>query len=252
MPDTFAITVIFIIICAVVAAFAKGRSKNKCLMDFSEDLVTMELITGKTILGRLIVENTGLEFMYPSANKDNADKHEMSYILYRSEYPTIQALIRYHDDLDERRKREREKELERTYHPKFVRRFKRKVLNFFKTVRDSVMELVSMVIDQAKKRAPGGALLASQDKYVSQMKQEMVDSIGTAFEPLLERHIGARVLLVLNKGSKKYKYSGVLKDYTAEYIELMDIDYRIDEDSPIRKADIMVPRRYGCIRHLGE
>jgi len=59
-------------------------------------------------------------------------------------------------------------------------------------------------------------------------------------------------LLELIKGEKIFKYSGVLKDYTAEFIEIMDIDYTITIDQPVRKADLVVPRKYGVVRHLGE
>ena len=77
-------------------------------------------------------------------------------------------------------------------------------------------------------------------------------SMGTSFEPLLERYIGHRVVLELIKGEKIFKYSGVLKDYTAEFIEIMDVDYRMKEDQPAKKADLLISRKYGLIRHLGE
>jgi len=77
-------------------------------------------------------------------------------------------------------------------------------------------------------------------------------SAGTSFEPLLERYIGRRVVLELIKGEKIFKYSGVLKDYTAEFMEIMDIDYTVKEDQPARKADLVVSRKYGVVRHLGE
>lgn len=252
MPDTFAITIVSIIIFTVVAAFIKGRSKDKCLRDFSEDLVTLEETTGKIIWGKLSVENTGLELIYPTKHKDKSGHDETSYILYKQEYPNIQALIRYHDELNERRKKKRKKELKRTYHPRALRRLKRRIQNLFKTVKDSVMDVVNLLIGQAKRATPAGATLTSQDKYVSQIKQELMGSMGTSFEPLLERHIGKRVVLELTKGGKIFEYPGVLKDYTAEFIEIMDVDYRIKEDQTVRKADLAIPRKYGVIRHLGE
>ncbi|MFH1360957.1 MAG: hypothetical protein ABIJ41_08025 [Candidatus Omnitrophota bacterium] len=252
MQDTFAITIIFIICSAFIAAFIKGRSKDKCLVEFSGDRVTLEQTSGKTIWGKLIVETTGLEMIYPKAHKDQDGHDETSYILYKGEYPTIQAIIRYHEDLDEKRRLKRDNELKKTYHPNFYRRAKRKMLNLFKTVRDSMMDVVNMVIDLAKKRTPAGALMTSQDKYVSQVKQEMIGFVGTSYEPLLERHIGAKVVLEVNKNGKKYEFVGILKDYTADYIELMDVNYRLSQESPPKKADVVVPRQYTFVRHLGE
>jgi len=251
MPDTFAITIVFIILSTVVAAFIRRKSRDKCLKDFSNDLVTLEDTTGKLIWGKLRVENTGLELIYPTS-QDKNEHDETSYILYKYEYSNIQALIRFHNELSESGKKEREKELKRTYHPKFLRRLKRKTQNVFKTVKDSVMEVVNLLISQAKRTTPAGAMLTSQDKYISQIKQELTGSMGTSFEPLLERYIGSRVVIELIKREKIFKYTCVLKDYTAEFIEVMDVDYRVKEDQPVRMADIVVLRKYGIIRHLGE
>ncbi len=247
-----AITIIFIVLATVVAAFIRRRSRDKCLKDYSRNMVTLEETSGKTIWGKLRVENTGLEFVYPTRHEDKEGHNEMSYILYKHEYPNIAALVRYHDQLSERNKKEREKELKRTYHPGLMRRLKRKIQNVFKTVRDSVMEVVNLLISQAKKATPAGAVLGSQDKYVSQMKQELMSSVGTSYEPLLERYIGNRVVLELIKGDKIFEYCGVLKEYTAEFIEVMDVNYKVKEDQPARKADLVVLRKYGVIRHLGE
>jgi len=247
-----AITILFIIFAAGVGAFIRKRSRDKCLKDFSQNMVTLEETSGKTIWGKLRVENTGLEFVYPKKHKDEEGHDETSYILYKYEYPNIGALIRFHDELSERNKKEREKELKRTYHPTLLRRLKRKVKNVFKTIRDSVMEIVNLLMSQAKKATPAGAVLTSQDKYVSQMKQELMGSVGTSFEPLLERYIGHKVVLEMIKGDKMLEYCGVLKEYTAEFVEIMDVDYKVKEDQPTRKADLVVPRKRGVIRHLGE
>lgn len=247
-----AITIIFIILAATVGAFIRRRGRDKCLKDFSQNLITLQETSGKTIYGKLRVENTGLEFIYPAKHKDEQGREETSYILYKYEYPNIVALIRFHDELSERNKNKRQKELKRTYHPTLWRRAKRKIQNIFKTVRDSVMEVINLLITQAKKATPAGTILASQDKYVSQVKQDLMGSVGTSYEPLLERYIGRKVVLELIKADKICEYCGVLKDYTAEFIEIMDVAYQVNQDQPSRKADLVVPRKYGIIRHLGE
>jgi len=255
VPDTFAVTVVFIVLAGFVAAFVRKRSRDKCLKDFSANMVTLEETSGEEICGELNVENTGLEFVYPNKQTGKQGQEETSYILYKYEYPRIAALIRYHNQLSERNKKERERELERTYHPTVLRRLKRRTVNVFKTVRDSVMEVMNMLISQAKRGGAGGAggaVLTSQDKYVSQMKQELVGSVGTSFEPLLERYIGHKVVLELMKGEKMFEYCGVLKEYTAEFVEVMDVDYKTEEGQRGRKADLVVLRKYGVVRHLGE
>ena len=173
MPDTFAITIVSIIIFTVITAFIKGRSRDRCLMDFSGDMITLEESSGKAIWGKLSVEHTGLELVYLNTHKDKKGHNETSYILYKQEYPKIQVLVRFHNQLTEDGKRQREKELKRTYHPSALRRSKRRIHNFFKTVKDSLMDIVNMVIGQAKSIPVAGGMLTSQDKYVSQLQTEI-------------------------------------------------------------------------------
>jgi hypothetical protein len=253
MGDTAtAITILFIIFAAGLGAFIRKRSRDKCLRDFGRNMVTLEDVSGKTVWGKLRVENTGLEFIYSDKYKDPDGHEEASFILYKYEYPNIQSMIRFHDDLSERNKKEREKELERTYHPKWHRRFKRRLLNVFRTVRDSIVEIINLLISQAKRATPAGKVLSTQDKYVTQMKQELVGSVGTSFEPLLERYIGRKVVLEMFKGDKVLEFCGVLKDYTADFIEIMDVNYAVKQDEPKRRADLVVPRKLGVVRHLAE
>jgi hypothetical protein len=69
---------------------------------------------------------------------------------------------------------------------------------------------------------------------------------------LLERYIGHKVVLEMVKGDRILEYCGVLKEYTAEFIEIMDVNYAVQENDPARKADLVVPRKIGLIRHLAE
>lgn len=252
MYDPLAITIVFIVFSTLVAAVVSRTHRDKCLKDFEGDMVTLEDMSGKAIWGKLRVENTGLELIYRDKHKDKAGHDESSYILYKYEYPNIQGLIRFHDELSEEGKIERERELKRTYHPRFFRRLKRKASNILKTVRDAVAEVVNLLVSRVKKSATVGSTLTEQDKYVSQIKQELIGSVGTSYEPLLERYIGQKVVLELAKGDKVLEYPGVLKDYTGEFIEIMDVNYRVREDEQSRVADLVVLRKYGVVRHLGE
>jgi len=247
-----AITIIFIVLTTIVAAFIRRTSRDKCLKDFENNMVTLQEAGGRVVWGKLRVENTGLEFVYPEPNRNEDGHYETSFILYKYEYPNVASLIRFHDKLSDAKKEERQKELKKTYHPTMLRRSNRKIKNVFKTVRDSVMELINLAISYAKKTTPAGVMLTSQDKYVSQMKQELIGSVGTSFEPLLERYIGHKVVLELIKNDRISEYCGVLKEYTADFIEIMDVDYKSSEDKQAEKADLIVPRKLGIVRHVAE
>jgi hypothetical protein len=250
--DPLTITIIFIILVTIVGAFIRRCKRDKCLKDFAENMVTLERTDKKTVWGKLNVETTGLELLYPQKHVDKDGHDETSYILYKHEYSNLAALLRYHDQLSEANKKKRQKQLRRTYHPGPIRRLKRKTVNLFKTLRDSVMEILNVAMTHARKVTPAGGVLTSQDKYVSQMKQELMGSVGTSYEPLLEKHIGQKVVLELIRGDKIFEYCGVLKEYTADFVEIMDIDYTAGSEEPVRKADIVASRNYGLVRHVGE
>ncbi len=251
MQDTFAITIGLITFFTVVAAFIKGRCRDKCLKDFSHDPVILEEASGCKIKGTLRVENTGFEIVYEKGFRTDKGHLETSYLMYKKEYPNILVLKRRYDELDGKGKKLRDKELAKVYHPGIMRRLKRKVQNVFKTVRDSTIDVINVFIGQAKKIASVGAVMNSQEKYVSKLRQEMVSTIGTAYEPLLERYIGHKVIFHVINGDVTSEHEGVLKEYTAEFIEIMDTDYPVDGES-LKGVDMVIPRAYGIVRHSGE
>ena len=263
MPDTvtniwsgfsnpFFLTICFIFLSAIVAAFIKGRNKDKCLKAFKGYMVTIEDSAGKRIWGNLHVEPTGMELLYEKPNQD-ADGHlESSYMIYKYEYGNIASIIRFHEYLNDKQNLSRQKELKRAYHPGTIRKLSRKIANAFKTIRDTIMEVSNVLIAQGKKTSVAGGLLSSQDKYVSQMKNEIIGSVDTAFEPLLERYIGRKVVAEFVHQDKPVELVGILKDYTADFVELLDVQYWTGTEDQRKKADILLPRKRALIRHLAE
>jgi len=250
--NSLALTIAFIVLAAIVAALVRRLKRDRCLKSFAGDTVMLEDTEGKAVCGVLHVENTGLEVAYHDKAANPSGLLETSYILYKHEYPKIVAVIRYHDRLDGPRRKQRQKELERTYHPSLARKLKRRTLSVFKTLRDSVLEVAAAVFSQARKAAPVAGMFKSQEKYVSQMREDLLASTGTAYEPLLEKRIGSKVIVELVKGDKLVEYGGILKDYTADFVQIMDAAYtRGQEDKP-STADVVFSRKYGVIRHLGQ
>ena len=204
------ITILFIVLSTFVGAFIKGRQKDKCLKAFRGFMVTLEDVGGKRIWGRLHIEATGLELKYRQPHHDTDGHIESSYMLYKYEYGNVSALIRFHDSLTEENRKRRDGELAKTYHPSWWRRSRRKLVNVFKTIRDSIMEVSNVLLSQAKKTTGAGGILSTQDKYVSQMRNEVIGSVDTSYEPLLEKYIGHRVVAEFLYKDKPVEIVGVL------------------------------------------
>jgi small nuclear ribonucleoprotein (snRNP)-like protein len=249
--DAATVTIIFIILSALVAVVLRKIKKDKCLKDFRDDIVTLELLNGQQYRGEMKIKSSGLQFNYPELIEGEYNLKFLSFLLYKNEYPDIQAVIRYHRDLTETGKKLRKEDFQRTFQPSRWRRIRRSILNFLKIIKDAVIEIINMMTSHLSKTTPVGAAISSNDSQVNKMKNEVYGLVETSYEPLLEDYIGERVILELKRGNDWVKYNGVLKDYTAEFIELIDVDYAPEEKGKI-DADLIVLRKYGVVRNLSE
>ena len=186
MPDLFTLTILFLVISTVIAAFISGRRRDKCLKAFSKNSVILEFKNNKKVEGTIIVESTGVEILYSATAY--SPENGGSYILYKNEYPEIGAVIRPISILDEKQKKKREKEYKKTYHPSYFRRMRRRIRNLFATVQDSINEAISLFIGRLSSKGVGGGVISSQQKYIGKMQQELTGSLNRSFETLIHGH----------------------------------------------------------------
>ena len=249
--DPTTITILFIILTALVAVVLRKIKKDKCLKDFRDDIITLELLNGQQYRGEFKLKSSGIKFNYPEIIEGEYNLKFLSFLLYKNEFPDIQAVVRYHKDLTEEGKKLRAEDFKKTFQPSRWRKIRRSIINFFKVIKDAVIEIVNLLTSHLSKTTPVGAAISSNDVQVNKMKNEVYGLVETSYEPLLEDYIGARVILELKRGDKWVKYNGVLKDYTVEFIELIDVDYAPEEKGKI-DADLIVLRKYGIVRNLSE
>ena len=145
--NSLTITILAIILSTLIAGFVKRTAKDKCIKDFKHNNITLLTTENKFVTGRMIVEGTGLEFVFTGehiaprspddskqsdsqcahADCDTDRKDEVkpsldlvadieagkglaseksgklySYLLYKTEFARIAALIRYHKNLSEK------------------------------------------------------------------------------------------------------------------------------------------------------
>lgn len=245
--DTFLLTILIIVLSTFVIAFIRRIHVDRCLKEFRNDYVVITLKDGRILEGKLDTANTGIELIFPvhDANLSNG----MSYIMYKDEYPQIQLISRYHDQMDPRNAKSRSRALQRAYHPGIFQRTRRHISNFFKTLKDAMMEIFTQL--SGKIKSGGTGMYAGQEKYAQKVNQELVDMMDSSYNPLLEKYIGNYVIAESIQGSEPIQYRGILKDYTAHYIELWNVEMPTDNDE-ISLCDILLPVHSGKIRHVGE
>ena len=240
----FLITVAVIVFSTLLIAFISHIKKDKCIKNFRSDTVTIYMIDGRLMKGRLDVENTGCELIMD----DPFDGTKQSYIIYKEEYPGIRFFVRFHADMDAKRKRERIRVERKTYHPNIFRRIGRGINTFFKIIRDSMMDIFKALSGVLKTTSPS---YATSEKYVTNVTNEAVGSMDATYNPLLEKYIGNVVICSHVHNGKTFDVSGILKEYTGQFIELLNVKYEV-EGTLIEAADMLLPRSANKVRNLGE
>ncbi len=236
MDSLFFLTISVIFMSAVIGVYTRRRSLDGCLKDFAGYQVTIELTDGRLIWGRLEVFSSGVELVYRVSNKDTRGHEETSYILFPAELNTIQAIYRYHDELIPERQAERLRDIQRTYHPSFYRRLRRNLRNFFNTFRDAFNQSIGVAMSQVKK-GQGAAVLKAQNKNIASIGDKMLGSVANAYEPILERYIGHRVVLEEARSEDVIEHPGILKEYTASWIEVLDSSRMAEHEFCLSEPD---------------
>ena len=257
--NSLTITIIIIILSTLLAGYLRRNTKDKCIKDFNHDTITLLTGDDKRITGRLLVDSTGLELIYNEYSQNHPafgslpDSPSLySFILYKSEFAKLNLLIRKHANLSEKYREERRKEIERTYHPSRPRRIKRYVLNLFKLLKDSMMEVFTVLTGHLSKVAATKNIAATDINQTGKIQKELVGSIDPAYDPLLEKYIGNIVVVEFDQTIYQTVIKGILKEYTSEYIELLDVILKRSSDDEELISDIVIPRRLAIIRGVGE
>jgi hypothetical protein len=227
------------------------RMRDRCLKDFDGFLSTMLDKNGKRLWGRLKVFTTGLEFSYRVEHLDEEGHIETSSILYKQEFEKIFMVVRFHDELSEKNQARRIRQLNRSFHPKLHRRLARSTRNLMVNLKDALTDITSAVVSSVSSATPAAKAFTSQQRQLTRAQTELVGYAGTAYDPILEKHIGSQIVIeITNPANVVEEHVGVLKEYSANFLEVMGVKYKDKET--VRECDIIVPRSHSVIRHSNE
>lgn len=215
----FLFSMILITSITIFSTIMATLKKDNLLKSLAGHLITIELKDGNRYRGRLRVESTGLEVVAEKANKGN---EKVSYLLLKGEMDQIHALIRYHDFLTDREKEERNAEVDRVYHPSIGMRLKRRFRNIINEFKRVATDAFTIVFGRIKQE-----LVIDKRDYGKEVEAAGMEAVTFAtaatYDALIDRLIGTKV--VIRIANKKQEYVGVLKDYTGQFIELLDVNY---------------------------
>ncbi len=217
------ITIGVIFVLSLTAAYLRSRVRDRCLKAWEGFHVTLERTTGKLVWGVLHVAPTGMELSYLDTVQD--ERHiESTYLIYASEYGDIQALYRYVEQLSDWGKKHRDRDIQQSFHPGPWRRLRRSTRNFLGTATDSLNEVFGLVLGRVQKTG-GRYLAADGTSTIKSLSGKVLGQVGTIFDPLLEQYIGSRVVVEVLEGNEVHEHVGILKDYSQDFIEVLDVRY---------------------------
>ncbi|HMP73691.1 MAG TPA: hypothetical protein PKE55_10555 [Kiritimatiellia bacterium] len=232
MDNLLLLTIFTIFATAFIGTIVKYRLRDRCLKEFRGYLVNVEFQDGRRYWGTLSVFHNGLELLYPAPHVDRRDGHrETSALVYQSQYGSVRALRRFHDELSPANQRRREREIRRSDHPNSFRRLARRTRNYVNLLRDAFGQAVSVFIGSFK-RTGRSMILNTQDARITATAQQVIAQGASSYEPMLERYIGRRVVLELVQEGNLRRHTGILKEYSDGFLVVLDVpvteDYRFD------------------------
>jgi len=259
MDNPFLLTLFFLLTTSLLGIILKGRSTDRCLRDLRGFPVCVALVDRKEIWGRLRVANSGLELSYERPHPEDG-YNETSALLFGNEFDKIWHVARHAGELDEMDEQDRTVYLEKMSHPSVARRLGRRLRNLVSSLKDAVLQIVGMTVQQAKKIGPGSTVLTTQDKYITQMGHQMVSSTLYEYDVLLEGLLGKRVVVERTREGQRQEIVGVLANYTSSFLEILDCglieEFVLREGSPLlhrfrRFLVVSADRKGFYLRRLG-
>ncbi len=219
--DSTLITILILLALATVVALIQARRRDRCLKSMEGFPVTLSRADGNLAWGTLDLYSTGMELRYAYPVEADLGHIERSVLTYKEEYPSIVALYRFPEALSGEREEERLAALENTAHPSLARRLWRKARNWISLLRDALVQSAGMIVGAVSSKSPG---LAKNQAGLQQLSGEALGTAaGAAFDPLLEAHLFRLVTVdLVREGKPKQTYCGWLKDYTTQFLEVVD------------------------------
>ncbi|MFM7243101.1 MAG: hypothetical protein ACKO40_02860 [Planctomycetaceae bacterium] len=216
------VTIGLIFMVTSLAGYLRSRITDRCLRSFDGFNVTLQKADGKRVWGRMGLCSGGMEFTFPK--REGSDAAKTSYLLYAAEYKLVQAILRYADRLTDAERSRRDADIVRSFHPGAARRLARRLRNFLGSATDSLRDVLALVMGRVQKM---------QDRYVAAEGADTLTKLGgsvltevsSTHDPLLEGHVGQRVVVEVIEGDELHEHAGIFKEYSAMFLHLLDVEY---------------------------
>jgi hypothetical protein len=216
-------TIALIFLLTLLGGAIHGLTRDRCLRSFRGFHVTLVKTNGRVVWGRMHLERTGMELVYPASALED-DPPKASYLLHAAEYPQIQTIFRYADNLDEAERKRRDADIATSFHPGPLRTGGRWLRNALGSATDTLRDVLSLVVGRVQ-TAGKDYVAAEGTDTLKKLGGNVLADVGSTYDPLLERHIGRQVVVEVMEGDEVHEHVGIFKEYSPDFIQLLDVQY---------------------------
>ena len=152
----------------------------------------------------------------------------------------IPYLIRPTPDPETRAGFEWSQEMHKILHPNFLQKTQRLILTFYNMLKDAFGQAAKAIIGALSKDTSFSKVKDS-NKRIEEVRSGLTELVPNAWEPILEKYRGRRVVIE-RKGADSIIYeSGVLEDYSSKYLLLREVV--INEPELLKKISNSINKR---------
>lgn len=225
VDQLFFLTILLIFVAAITSIFLKRRVRDNCLMKFQSLPSCVQLKAGSEITGNLIVFVGGIELEFLTTSPFNSDHSKSSRLIFEEQFNEVQRICVFHKDLDEKQQEERAANLELVYKPGFFPRNTRKIKNLINTFQDAFQQTLGIALNRISKTQRFSQVGAHSTK-LQEIGGNVLNYAGNAYEPMLEKYVGYRVVAKEKAGDAFVDQMGILLEYNQDWLVLLDCQIR--------------------------
>lgn len=233
MDSILLLSIFLVFVTALVGSFLQRRRRDRVLAELQDYHAIARMQNGERVWGRMEVYPNGLELRFSQPYQNHRGHLATSYILFRDSIEQLQCLYRYNSELSPSNQARRERELRRTHSPGWWRIALRRAQNFMNTFRDAINESMGMLLTRMKGTS-SMSLFRTQDERLKKIGSQALGVVGNAYDPILERYLGKRVIVELQTPEgEKEEYAGLLREYSQAWLSVFDCRTRETNRLPL-------------------
>ena len=227
----FWLPLLFLFVSALLGTAMKRRARDHCLKRLDGTRVILPDLNGKWQHGEVKIFAQGIELIFPST-KAKSFGDIQSLVIHPNEVDKIPFFIRPAPDVDTRAGVKWAKELERIRNPSFKHRVYRTILNFYNMLRDAFGQAAQTIMGAMSKDSTVGKVKNS-DKRMNEIGSGLTELVPNAWEPILEKYRGRRILIERKTPEGFVNEAGVLEDYSSRYLLVRQVSI---QDEKLRES----------------